>query len=216
MDIERFKEIVAEGENSKVEFKRKLTSPEKIAREICAFANTKGGVIIIGIDDDRKVVGIDSEKSEIGIIETACQFNIDPPITPRSIEIFNYNKKDVLIIEIEESKNKPHTIEGFDDKGRKHRYAYIRIGEKSVLASKEMKRLLSGLRPNSKPDKIYIGEQEKRLFEYLQKYEKITVSEFARLANISRRRASAILVKLVKFGVLQIYTDMNTDYFALL
>jgi len=215
MDIEKLKEIIIEGESSTVEFKRKVTTAEKIAKELCAFANTKGGYLIIGIDDDRKVVGVDSEKSEIDIIEIACQFTIYPPITPKSIEVINYNKKDIILVEIEESNNKPHTIEGVDEKGRTRRFAYIRIGEKSVVASKEMKRLLSGLNANSKPMKIYIGEQEKRLFAYLEKHEKITVREFAKLVNISERRASAVLVKLVRVGVLQIFTDMNNDYFGL-
>ncbi|MFN3269264.1 MAG: helix-turn-helix domain-containing protein [Candidatus Kapaibacteriota bacterium] len=213
MDFEKLKLLIAEGESSTVEFKRKVNSPDKIAKELCAFANSKGGYLIIGIDDDRKVVGVDSEKSEIDI---ACQFNIHPPIEPKSIEVINYNKKEIIVVEIEESQNKPHTIEMVDEKGRKRRFAYIRLGEKSVIASREMKRILSGLNSNSKPVKIYIGEQEKRLFNYLEKHERITVKEFAKLVNISERRASTVLVKLVRVGVLQIYTDSNNDYFVLL
>ncbi|MGQ9819118.1 MAG: AlbA family DNA-binding domain-containing protein [Candidatus Kapaibacteriales bacterium] len=215
MEIERLKEIINSGESSTVEFKRKLTSPDKIAKEICAFANTKGGYLIIGVDDNRKVVGIESEKSEIDIIEIACQFYISPPITPKSVNIINYNKKEIIIIEIGESNTKPHTIEDADERGRKRRIAYIRLGEKSVIASREMKRLLSGLNRNSKPIRIYIGEQEKRLFSYLEQHETITVKDFAKLVNISERRASAVLVKLVKVGVLQISTDSNHDYFSL-
>ncbi|MCX7908123.1 MAG: ATP-binding protein [Ignavibacteria bacterium] len=215
MDIEKLKLIIAEGESSTVEFKRKASSPEKIAKELCAFANSKGGFLIIGVDDDKKVVGVDSEKTEIDVVEIACQFNIFPPITPKSIEVINYNKKEVIVVEIEESNNKPHTIEALDESGKKRKFAYIRLGEKSVIASKEMKRLLSGQNANAKPIKIFIGEQEKRLFNYLEKHERITVREFAKLVNISERRASAVLVKLVRVGVLQIYTDTNNDYFIL-
>lgn len=215
MEIEKLKEIIAAGESSTVEFKRKLTTPDKIAKEICAFANTKGGYLIIGIDDDRKVVGIESEKAEIDIIEIACQFYIFPPVTPKSMEIINYNKKEIVVAEIEESNTKPHTIEDTNEKGKKRRIAYIRLGEKSVIASREMKRLLSGLNRDSSPIKIYIGEQEKRLFSYLEQHVTITVKDFAKLANISERRASAVLVKLVKVGVLQISTDFNHDYFSL-
>ncbi|MGB9770695.1 MAG: helix-turn-helix domain-containing protein [Candidatus Kapaibacteriota bacterium] len=216
MDAEKLKLLISEGESSTVEFKRKVTSPDKIAKELCAFANSKGGYLIIGIDDDRKVVGVDSEKSEIDVVEIACQFNIYPPITPKSIEVINYNKKEIIVVEIEESKSKPHTIESLDEKGRKKRFAYIRLGEKSVIASREMRRILSGLSADAKPIKIFIGETEKRLFSYLEKHERITVKEFAKLVNISERRASAVLVKLVRVGVLQIYTDNNNDYFFLL
>ncbi len=215
MDLEKLKELIAEGEGSTVEFKRKVTGPSKIAKELCAFANTKGGFLIIGVDDDRKIVGVDSEKTEIDIVEVACQFYIDPPIIPKSVRIFNLNKKELIVVEISESNNKPHTIEGLDSKGRKKRFAYIRIGEKSMIASREMRRILSGARPDSKPAKVFISEAEKRLFDYLQKHERITVKEFAKLVNISERRASVVLVKLVRFGVLQIYNDSNHDYFTL-
>ena len=57
-------DLIEEGENIQCEFKRQFTTPEKIAREMIAFANTKGGFIIFGVDDDREVVGVDSEKSE--------------------------------------------------------------------------------------------------------------------------------------------------------
>jgi len=55
-------EMISAGESTTVEFKRKFTEPEKIAKELTAFANTKGGHLLIGIDDDRRIVGISSEK----------------------------------------------------------------------------------------------------------------------------------------------------------
>ena len=51
-------DLIEEGENIQCEFKRHFTAPEKIAKEMIAFANTKGGYILFGIDDDRKVIGV--------------------------------------------------------------------------------------------------------------------------------------------------------------
>ena len=65
-----------------------------LAREIAALANTKGGILIIGVDDDGTVVGVRSEKSEIDIVEQACGFYVFPPIEPE-IEIIEYKNKDV-------------------------------------------------------------------------------------------------------------------------
>jgi DNA-binding Lrp family transcriptional regulator len=62
---------------------------------------------------------------------------------------------------------------------------------------------------------LHIGDREKRLFAYLEGNHKITVKEFAELVNISLRRASQILVRLVRANVLQIYTDRQSDYFTL-
>ena len=54
-DVDRF---IEEGEGFEIEFKRKVSSPEKIARALIAFANTKGGTILFGVDDDGSVIEI--------------------------------------------------------------------------------------------------------------------------------------------------------------
>jgi predicted HTH transcriptional regulator len=79
-------ELIAKGESSTLEFKRKISSPEKVAKEICAFANTLGGLLIIGVDDDGSIVGVESEKADVDTIQHICEFIISPPINP-NIEI---------------------------------------------------------------------------------------------------------------------------------
>ena len=54
MYLTELNKLIEDGENSQTEFKRKFSTPEKIAKEMVAFANTKGGYILFGIDDDRK------------------------------------------------------------------------------------------------------------------------------------------------------------------
>ncbi len=214
MNPNEFKDLIAEGESSFLEFKRKATSPNKLAREIAALANTKGGILIIGVDDDGTVVGVRSEKSEIDIVEQACGFHIFPPVEPE-IEIIEYKNKDVILVHISESTRKPHVVEIEDpEKKRPVKRAYIRLGEKSVIASKEMYKLMT-TQANGKPLKISIGERERRLFRYLEKHERITVKEFASIVNISRRRAERILIDLVRAKVILIHNDTNNDYFSL-
>ncbi len=214
MNPNEFKDLIAEGESSFLEFKRKATTPNKLAREIAALANTKGGILIIGVDDDGTVVGVRSEKSEIDIVEQACGFYIFPPIEPE-IEIIEYKNKDVILVHIPESTRKPHVVEIEDtEKKRTVKRAYIRLGEKSVIASKEMYKLMTS-QTNGKPLKISFGERERRLFRYLEKHERITVKEFASIVNISRRRAERILIDLVRAKVILIHNDTNNDYFSL-
>ena len=62
MTLYELNEIIENGENQHVEFKRKFTEPEKIAKEMIAFANTQGGDLLFGSDDDKTVVGDESEK----------------------------------------------------------------------------------------------------------------------------------------------------------
>jgi predicted HTH transcriptional regulator len=60
-----------------------------------------------------------------------------------------------------------------------------------------------------------IGENEKRLFRYLDEHERITAREFSNLVNISEQRASRILVSLVRAGVVRIHTLEKSDFFTL-
>lgn len=205
--------LINEGESSKLEFKRKINSAQKLAKELSALANTKGGYLIIGVDDNGTIYGIQSEKTEIDVIEKACMFHVYPEIDPE-IEIINIFDKDLVVVSIEESHNKPHKIQVVDNGSQESFYrAYIRIGEKCVAASDEMTRLMTS---NDEPLKLSIGDKEKRLFSYLEKKERATVKDFSKLVNISERRASRLLIRLVRAGILQIHHDTRRDYFTLI
>jgi predicted HTH transcriptional regulator len=213
--------IIEEGEGFTIEFKRRISSPEKIARTIISFANTKGGTILFGVDDDGSIIGVESEKSEMEMIETAGKDFIDPPIVPQ-IEIVPFDGKDVIVCYIEESKTKPHYFLGESshlDNGHVHAgdntRVYIRVNDNTVMASKEVAKLLANEDPDAPPLKISIGENEKKLFAYLEKNMRITVRELGRLINISDRRASRMLVRLVRAGVIRIHTLEKQDYFTL-
>jgi predicted HTH transcriptional regulator len=214
MNLIEFNKILEQGENSTIEFKRKVSTYKKIAKEIIAFANSKGGTILFGIDDDKTICGVESEKGEIELIEETCSFYCVPPISPE-ISIFNYKSKDIIIVNIDQSRDKPHFLFDGTTKFTKDSKVYIRVNDKSVLASKEVIQVLRNENINAKPIKIYIGPNEKRLLEYFENNERITVTEYSKLINISKRRASRILVNFVKLGIVRIHTLEKQDYFTL-
>lgn len=211
MDTHDVLNLIEEGEGFRVEFKRLVTSPEKIAKSMIAFANTKGGSILFGVDDDGKIVGVESEKTEVELLEEAGSHYCDPPITPH-LEIIPFNGKDVIVATVQESNHKPHQYVG-EDSGEPR--VYIRVNDKSVLASKEVVRILRDERPDGEPLQLSIGENERRLFHYLEEHERITLKQFCHLVNISERRASRILVKLVRAGAIRIHTLEKEDFFTL-
>ncbi len=214
MKFRDFQPLLTAGEGVTLEYKRKVNKPEKIAKEICAFANTKGGVLIIGLDDDGTIVGIKSEKTEIDIVEQTCSFYLRPIVTPE-IQIFEIDGKDLLCVTIQEGSRKPYESTVTDAEDSKTSYvAFVRVGENSVPASSEMRRLMKK-QSEDKPVTLSIGDKEKRLFNYLEKYNRATVKDFSNLVNISRRRAERLLIRLVQAGVLQIHTDTHHDYFTL-
>jgi predicted HTH transcriptional regulator len=209
MTLHDVKRLIEEGEGFELEFKRRVSSPEKIAKTISAFANTKGGIILFGVDDDGSLIGVESEKSEVDLIREAGERYCDPPVA-MDIKFVPYNQKDIIVVTVEESNTKPHFVVNETDEEK----AFIRVQDTSVLASREVVKVLRD-ESSEKSLTVTIGENEKRLFAYLDTHERITVREFATLINVSRRRASRILTTLVRVGVIRIHTLEKTDYFTL-
>jgi predicted HTH transcriptional regulator len=215
MKYRELKELIEEGENIQCEFKLKFSTSEKIAREMIAFANTKGGYIIFGIDDDKDVVGVESEKEVAELIKETAEKFCEPPIE-YSIEFIEYQGKELVIVAIPESHNKPHRLQDYlDELDLNKSIVTIRVNDKSVQASKEMIRLLRAQNGNKTLIKYTIGQNEKLVFEYLKHNERISVKELSKLVNISERRASRTLVKMVRANLLMIHTkDNGEEYFT--
>ncbi len=217
MDYKDVYQLIEEGEGFEVEFKRKVSSSEKIARAMIAFANTKGGHILFGVDDDGSIVGVESEKSEIDLIHEAGKMFCLPEIDP-VLDIVPIEDKDVIVAYVTESSDKPHYFVGATNGHGNHHddtRVFIRVNDKTIMASKEVVKILRDERPDAPPRKIEIGENERRLFGYLNDNERITAKEFSDLVNISEQRASRILVFLVRAGVVRIHTHEQRDYFTL-
>ena len=214
MNYRDIQDMLQEGEGFQLEFKRRGTTPEKIARALIGFANTKGGTILFGVNDDHSVAGVESEKSEVELIHNAGSFYCDPPIEPE-IEIVSYKGKDVIVVTVNESTQKPHIYTGEDgENGKSENRVFIRVNDKTVAASKEVVRILRAENPDSPPLRFAIGESERRLFDFLEEHERITVKQFSHLVNVSHRRASRILIQLVRAGVLRIHTHEKEDFYT--
>jgi predicted HTH transcriptional regulator len=204
--------LIEEGEGPTIEFKRKFSTPEKIAKEMIAFANSKGGCILFGVDDDKKIFGVESEKSELELIDTAAKFFCEPEVDYKT-EIVPIRDTDVVVIQVFESRTKPHKL--IDENDKTSSRVYIRLNDKSVIASKETVNILKHSNPDSKPMILNVGELEKTLIDYLTDNESITVKEFKKLANISERRASRTLVTLVRAEVIRHHRIDNKEFYTL-
>jgi predicted HTH transcriptional regulator len=215
----RYKELldlIEEGENIQVEFKRKFSTHDKIAREMIAFANTKGGYLLFGIDDDKKIVGVESEKETTELVKDAALNYCEPPLK-YLIDYREIDGKEIVIVNVPESNIKPHRIQDYKtDIDITTAIVTIRVNDKSVQASKEMIRILRAQTNQAALKKYILGPTEKTVFEYLAKVERISVKELSNLVNISERRASRTLVKMLRANLLMIHTKDNGDeYFTL-
>ena len=217
MDYKDVTSLIEQGEGFEIEFKRKVSSPEKIARAMVGFANTRGGHLLFGVDDDGSIVGVESEKSEVDLIYHAGTTFCSPEIIP-DIDIVPFDGLDVIVAYVHESAMKPHAFTGPSNgsaDGGEDTKVYIRVNDKTVMASREVVRILRDERPDAPPLRVAIGDTERRLFHYLDAHERITAKEFSNLVNISERRASRILTTLVRAGVVRIHTLERDDFFTL-
>lgn len=107
-------EKISLGEDATIEFKRELPHRNSLADEIAAFANARGGVILIGVDDSGEIVGVDRQelgRAERTVIEI-CQDSIDP-IVLIFTEKLRIDDKNLLKIEVPRSLFVHKTANGY-------------------------------------------------------------------------------------------------------
>lgn len=209
-DLRELKELVRHGENKYVEFKLKTTHPEKIVREMVAFANTDGGKLIVGVADDKSLKGLKFPDEDEFILQRAIEKYIYPAIDYTFERLVIEGEREVLIYNIPKSPFKPHYVDL--DGNIENRRAYVRVADRSVQASREMREILKGERKGLSI-RFQYGEKEKTLMKYLADNQQITVETYATIANISRKIASRTLIVLVLANVLKVQPHEVQDFF---
>ncbi len=102
-------QIIAQGEDSRNQFKKDVNNPDSLAQELIAFSNTLGGNIFVGVDDDGSVSGVSSEDIHRinQLLSNVASQNVKPPINPLT-EIITLQQGRVLIIDVPKGINKPY------------------------------------------------------------------------------------------------------------
>jgi len=201
------KNLAQTGEGKFLEFKRTIPTAEKIAREIAAFANTNGGTLLVGVDDDKSLVGVEGYHEEEFLLNKAA-VELCSPAVKISIEIVHFGERDLLVIRVPEADKKPVFVNE-----EKRRTVYIRENDQNKVASKELVAVMKN-RHSEKGITFEYGPNEQKLFRYLNEYGEITVEKYSHLIDVTSGRASGILVNLVSAGILNLFTKDNIDYFT--
>ncbi len=129
MDIER---LLSLPESKTLEFKKDLSSLEPILKTIVAFANTAGGILIIGRASDGMLSGVDNVLKAEEQLANAIADTIKPAILPE-IEIITIEKKDLLVVQVSHWKGPFYLKKEGSPRG-----VYIRLGSTSRPASPEL------------------------------------------------------------------------------
>jgi predicted HTH transcriptional regulator len=199
---------IANGENEVLDFKKTISSASKIAKTLSAFANHKGGTLLVGVNDNKTISGVRTEEEKY-MLEKAAGFYLKPSI---SLEIreWTFGGKTVLEAIIPEGNQKPYYAK--DDEGKW--WVHIRVNDQSLLASKVVVDVLK-LNSGNQINIIKFSENEQAVLKTMDKNGRLTLKEICKLLNISRWRAQKMLVGLVSAGVVRSHTTEKEEFFTI-
>jgi ATP-dependent DNA helicase RecG len=160
--------LVRGGEDTFLELKVKLSNPERIAQGIVALANTGGGIIVFGVNDNMRVEGVDDADAVRDELVRICREDVHPALFP-FIDIISFdNGLRVVAIDIEGKRRPYRTTDG--------RY-FLRIGaEKREATREELSALLDETRPLAYENVAALGAEvddidEAHLWSFVREFE---------------------------------------------
>lgn len=192
-DAEAVLEVARAGEGREVEFKRGLPGPAKTARTLCAFANTRGGILLVGVADRGEPYGLEHPRRVAAALRAYARERADPPIALHAQRV-RIGELDVVACSVPLSPNRPHHL--LHDDG--HRELVVRAGSSNRAASGATLKAL--LRPHRRGPS---SELERRVLAWVGKRDHrkpATVAAFARAHNVGSQRARRAFVGLERAG----------------
>lgn len=117
--------ILSQGENASVEFKTAGVRPEGLAREMAAFANTGGGVILIGVSDAGEIEGVDDATRYEEWVMNIARTNVSPPLAV-DCAFVRIDDKRIAAVSVPKGRDKPYQV------GDKY---YTRVGSTNRIAT---------------------------------------------------------------------------------
>jgi ATP-dependent DNA helicase RecG len=101
------KNLLQQSKSERLEFSV-TTSLDNMAKTITAFINTKGGDLLLGVDDNKKVLGLPNVQQLVADIQIDLAKKI-VPTAPISIHVLTYEGKPLILISVWEGANKPYS-----------------------------------------------------------------------------------------------------------
>ena len=204
-------ELIARGEGEELEFKQKTTHPYRISRTLTSLANTRGGKLLVGVDDAGRVVGVRDAEEELFMLREAAQHYIEPPLTALRFQELEEDGRIVLLVSVPESPHKPHRAQVAPGDWR----GYVRVRDASVQTSGLTEKLLERKQPKAQFEQIPLNKHELAVIDYLKTHPRITLARFMKLVNFGKRRAHQTLIKLVLHGYIRHHDKEKEPYYTL-
>ena len=166
--------LVRGGEDTFLELKVKLSNSERIAQEIVALANTGGGIIVFGVNDQLRVEGIEDGENVQDELVRICRDEVVPSLVPFIDRIAFDNGRRIVALDCNGRRRPYRTRDG--------RF-FIRIGaEKREASPEELATLLNEARPLSYESLPALGAKlsdidEAYLWSFVREFEGLAFDE---------------------------------------
>lgn len=201
--------LIRQGEGEQLEFKKKTTHPTRISRTLASLANTRGGQVLIGVDDSGRIVGVRDVEEELYVLRQAAESYVEPPLTLTFHEV-EADEQTVLIVTVPESSHKPHRAQVAPDDWR----GYVRVRDQSVQTSGLTEKVLQREAP-AQFEQIPLNQEELTVLDYLRKNPRITLNQYMKLLNLGKRRAYRTLIKLTLHGYIRHHDREKEPFYTL-
>jgi hypothetical protein len=192
---------MSKGEGTRVEFKRRLPRDDRAARTLCAFANTRGGLLIVGVTDRGRVHGV-HRPEEVTEKLLLLGESLLAPALRFEIQVVEVHGPRVVACSVPYSRERPHAVL-LPDGGREF---LVRVGASNRIADgptldalRLQRRARRGLTPLEETILAWVRNQAK---SSVHPGGTATVARFARLHNIGEMRARRAFIKLEGLGLL--------------
>lgn len=188
------------GEGAAVEYKRVLPSDARIARTLCAFANTRGGLLLVGVADDGRPLGLEHPEDVARHLVQLARTRLEPALELDARVVLLADAR-IVAASVPCSDLRPHAVLG-DDGGRA---VMVRVGSATRRAEGEALRALR----LERGDERDLPADERRVLEWLRR-QRVEPSRpggaaSARLCaarlNLGLERARRALVRLELAGL---------------
>ena len=188
------------------DFKYTISSVNKIAHSLSAFANTQGGRLLVGVRDDGRIAGVRSEE-EIYMIDAAAQSFCKPAVECH-MQTVREEGRVVLICTVEPSNKCP--VRAKEENGTL--CAYVRVADENIVASPVHLELW---RSGNKESETLLNEKDCKWLSVFKDHGPMTLNLFCRKIHKPRHYSVRLLAQFLRFGLLRMFLHDHQWYFDL-
>ncbi len=206
--VHSIKKLIVTGEGSTLDFKQTISDAPKIAKTLVAFANHKGGTLLIGVRDNGSLAGIRSEDEKY-MLELAGSYYCKPAINVNFKE-HEIEGKTIIEAKINEGFDKPYYAKDTEGKW----WVYNRVRDRSLLASAVMFQVIKRKNQNTHTILKY-SFLETQLLNLLKLKPAISLNELVFELKVKKHRVIHSLAKLIYFNLVDVNFDQKLESYSL-